>query len=68
MEAMDTMRPEITRLIVAKEQRRHELAALPFAEKVRVVVQLQHMVAPILRARGRPVRVWAFANSNPVEK
>ncbi len=54
---------DITRLIAAKEQRRRELAALSFAEKVRVVVQLQKMVVPILRARGRPVRVWALDNS-----
>jgi len=62
---MDNLRPEITRLIAAKEQRRRELAALSFAEKVRVVVQLQKMVVPILRARGRPVRVWALDNSKP---
>jgi len=58
MEAVDKLRPEIARLIAAKEQRRHKLAALPFPEKVRIVVQLQRMVAPVLRARGRPVRVW----------
>lgn len=66
MEAMDNLRPEIARLIAAKEQRRHELAALSFAEKVRVVVQLQQIVAPVLRARGRRVRVWALANPKPV--
>jgi len=35
---MDTLKPEIARLIAAKEQRRHKLAALPFAEKVLIVV------------------------------
>ena len=64
MEAMDTLKPEIARLIAAKEQRRHKLAALPFAEKVRVVVQLQRMAAPVLRARGRAVHVWALANTD----
>jgi len=63
MEKMDKLRPEIGRLIAAKEQRRQNLAALSFPEKVRVVVQLQKMVAPILRARGRPVRVWMLDNS-----
>jgi hypothetical protein len=58
MEAVDKLRPEIARLIAAKQERRHKLAALPFPEKVRIVVQLQQMVAPVLRARGRPVRVW----------
>jgi len=59
---MDTLKPEIARLIAAKEQRRHKLAALPFAEKVRMVVQLQRMAAPILRARGRDAPVWVLAN------
>ncbi len=66
MEAMDTLSPEIARLIAAKEQRRHELAALSFAEKVRLVVQLQQMVVPVLRARGRRVRVWALADPKAV--
>lgn len=66
MEAMDNLKPEIARLIAAKEQRRHELAALSFVEKVRVVVQLQQMAAPVLRARGRSVRVWALANPKPM--
>jgi hypothetical protein len=55
---MDSVKPEIARLFAAKEARRHKLAALPFPEKVRAVVCLQEMVAPILRARGRKVRVW----------
>jgi len=58
MEAMDTVNPEIARLFAAKEARRRMLAALPFSEKVRAVVRLQEMVAPVLRARGRKVRVW----------
>ena len=66
MEVMDNLRPEIGRLIAAKEQRRKKLAALSFADKVRVVVQMQQMVAPVLRARGRTVRVWTLDNSNPV--
>ena len=63
---MDTLKPEIARLIAAKEQRRLKLAALPFVEKVRLVVQLQQMAAPVLRARGREVRVWAFDDLKPV--
>lgn len=58
MEGMDKLAPEIARLIAAKERRRQKLAALPFPEKVRIVVQLQQMAAPLLRARGRAVRVW----------
>lgn len=66
MERMDKLRPEIVRLIAAKESRWQKLAALPFEAKVRAVVQMQQMVAPVLRARGRAVRVWTLDNSNPV--
>ncbi len=45
-------------MLAAKEARRRKLAALPFPEKVRVVVRLQQMAIPILRARGRNVRAW----------
>jgi len=55
---MDDLPPEIAKLIAAKEQRRRELAALPFPEKVRIVVRMQKMVEPILRAGGRPACVW----------
>ncbi|MBI2316534.1 MAG: hypothetical protein HYU75_05835 [Betaproteobacteria bacterium] len=55
---MEGLTPEIARLFAAKEDRRHKLAALPFAEKVRAVVRMQEMAAPLLRARGRQVRVW----------
>jgi hypothetical protein len=58
MEAMDTLKPEIARLLAAKEARRHKLAARPFPEKVRAVVRLQEMAAPVLRARGIKVSVW----------
>jgi hypothetical protein len=58
METMDHLRPDIARLLAAKDHRRQQLAALTFPHKVRLVVQLQQMVAPILRARGRSVRVW----------
>ena len=58
MDSVDNLTPEIARLFAAKQRRRHRLAALPFHEKVRLVVQLQQMAAPVMRARGRPVRVW----------
>ncbi len=58
MDTMEPLSPEVIRLFAAKEERRCQLAGLPFPEKVRAVVQLQRMVAPILRARGRQVRVW----------
>ncbi len=60
MGTMDSLSPEIQRLLAAKEARRRKLADMPFPEKVRVVVRLQQMVVPLLRARGRSVRVWAI--------
>jgi hypothetical protein len=55
---MNALSPEVARLLAAKEDRRRKLAGLPFPDKVRAVVRLQRMVAPVLRARGRQVRVW----------
>lgn len=63
MEPMDTLSPDVARLFAAKEDRRRKLAGLPFPDKVRAVVQLQRMVAPILRARGRQVRLWTIKGS-----
>ena len=67
MEAMDSLRPEVARLFAAKERRRKELAALPYPEKVRLVVKLQEMAAPVLRARGQSVRVWRMEAGPPVD-
>jgi hypothetical protein len=50
---MDHLNPEIARLFAAKQRRRARLAAQPFPEKVREVVQMQRMAAPVLRARGK---------------
>jgi len=58
MEAVDGINAEVARIFAAKEQRRQDLARLPFPEKVRAVIQLQEMAATILRARGKMVRPW----------
>lgn len=58
MEELDGMTSELRRVLAAKQKRREELARLPFPKKVEVVIQLQQMAAPILRARGKIVRVW----------
>ena len=55
---MDNLNPEITYFFAVKEARRQRLARLSYAEKVKAVVQLQRMAAPLLRQRGRNVRVW----------
>ena len=57
METMDNLKPEIARLIAANEAPR-----LPFPNKVKAVVQLQRMAAPLLRQRGRMVRVWELVD------
>ncbi|HJT20295.1 MAG TPA: hypothetical protein VJ746_07480 [Nitrospira sp.] len=62
MERVDRLRPEIEKLFQAKERRRARLAALPFPEKVRVVVRMQEMAAPLLRARGKQVRIWKLGD------
>ena len=58
---MDDLNPEIERLIATRMARRRRLAALPFPDKVRVVVRMQEMAAPLLRARGMKVRIWKMA-------
>ena len=55
---MDRVAKEVSRLFEAKQQRRLALAGLPFPEKVRRVVQLQKIAAPLWRQRGHQVRVW----------
>ena len=41
-----------------KEQLRQNLRNLSFPEKVKIVVQLQKIAAPTMRARGIDVRPW----------
>ncbi len=58
MDGMDALSDEMKRILTAKEARRLRLAAESYPAKIRKVVRLQSMAAPILRARGRHVRVW----------
>lgn len=41
-----------------KEEHRKRLRNLSYPEKVKIVVQLQKIAVPILRARGIDARVW----------
>jgi len=52
------MRPETKKAFAAKAARRKRLAALPIAEKIRILVQMQKMAAPLLKAQGREGFVW----------
>jgi len=62
---MDELNREVAKLFAAKEARRRRLAALQFPEKIRLLVRLQQMAAPILRARGRDVRPWNIRDVDP---
>ena len=59
MEAVDGVRPELAKIFAGKEQRRRMLARLPYPDKVEAVMQLQEMVAAILRSRGKSARPWS---------
>jgi len=48
----------LARLLQAKEERRKELARLPIEEKVKIVVRMRHMAAPLLREHGKDVHPW----------
>jgi len=43
---------------LGKPLRREALRRLPLPEKVRIVVELQKIAAPILRTRGENPHVW----------
>jgi hypothetical protein len=52
--------PELQEILAKKQARRQWLAALPFPEKMRIVIRLQATAAPIQRAKGRAGRAWAL--------
>ncbi len=60
---MDSINPEIENILEAKVARRRVLARLPIEEKVKILIELQKMAAPLLRARGRDVRIWELEDS-----
>jgi hypothetical protein len=49
---MDELNEEILRTFELKRERRLALARLPYKEKVDIVIRLQTIAAPLLRARG----------------
>ena len=60
MEALgDGISAEVARIFTAKQERRQDLARLPYPEKVQVVIELQKLAATILRARGNIVKPWS---------
>lgn len=49
---MGELSGEMARILEAKRERRLDLARLPYPEKVRILIQLQTIAAPLLIARG----------------
>lgn len=58
---MDNMSPLLERALKAKEQRRKQLARLPYPEKVRILIQMQRMAAPLKANRDPRACVWRIA-------
>ena len=46
--------------LAAKAQRRRALAALPYADKIRVLLRLQQMAGAIAATRGVARQPWAL--------
>jgi hypothetical protein len=44
--------------LAAKQRRRHELAALPYEEKLRILLRLQQMGDIIRQTRGGSAGAW----------
>jgi len=61
---MDGIAPDVLTIFAAKESRRQLLARLPIEEKVKILVRLQEIAAPLLRARGRNVHVWRIDDTS----
>ncbi len=55
---MDSVSVERARIYQNKALRRKELAALSWPEKVKIVIQMQKMIAPILKDRGIKAIIW----------
>ncbi|MDK9703255.1 MAG: hypothetical protein OEL20_08945 [Sulfuritalea sp.] len=56
---MTTFRsPAMNAALSAKQQRRRELAALPYADKIRILLRLQRMADAIRQTRGAAPRAW----------
>ncbi len=58
---MDTADSLMRHALARKRQRRHALAALPYAEKLRVLLRMQRMADAIRRTRGAPPRAWPIS-------
>lgn len=48
----------VKKIFAAKQVRRNTLARLPMVEKVRILLELQQMAAPVLARRGLKRGPW----------
>ena len=55
---MERQHPELEQILAAKERRRERLARLSFPQKIEALVKLQELAVPLVRMRGKSVRVW----------
>jgi hypothetical protein len=55
---MDEMTDDMSRMLEAKRARRMVLARLPYDEKVRILIKLQLIAAPLARMRGKKAVVF----------
>jgi len=58
---METTETVMRRTLALKQRRRQELAALPYAEKLRILLRMQRMTDAIRRTRGAPPRAWPIS-------
>lgn len=55
---MNAPQAALQAVLAAKQRRRHELAALPYEEKLRILLRLQQMGDVIRQTRGASARAW----------
>ena len=55
---MDEPINSIDQILKEKNLRRRERAALPFPEKIKILIELQRRRAPIVLLRGKVQRIW----------
>ena len=67
MARVDTLTPSAPQRVLGKSLHREALRRLPLPEKVRIVVELQKIAAPILRARGQTPFVWVLNEGRNIE-
>jgi len=60
---MDAVVSTKSTFVGGKESHRRQLADLPYPEKVRIVVELQKIAVPILKARGVKVVPWRLSDT-----